>query len=230
MHKPLSHPQIALLCAMVMAFVCLHTRANAQETTTFNVYARISDTTCLLKISDTNGGYQFGGTRSITLPNVSSFVSGTSVGSPLGSYVTIEFRPVNPTSTDSNCYQPPINGISNNWDLALVLDASQITTLSNGHTYLTNAISVAAGGTDAVLMLKGNIKNSNQPQQLALKTGGVNSYGTLVSGSNSVGSSGTTNVGISQYLQLQVQLTQAGNSEPKAGSFKQTIPLMLVYQ
>ena len=223
MHKPLSHPQIALLCAMVMAFVCLHTRANAQETTTFNVYARISDTTCYLKMSDTSGS-QYGGTRTVTLPTVNS--SSGSQGSPLGSSVTILLRIVKP-NTDENCYLPPSgqNQPSNNWDIALLLDSSQIIRINN-QTYLKNALS---NGSDAVVLLQGSTVGTSA-QNLNLKVGDSTGYGTLVSGSNSVGSDSSTNVGITQTLQLVVQLTQAGTNAPTAGQWQQTIPLMVVYQ
>jgi len=223
MHKPLSHPQIALLCAMVMAFVCLHTRANAQETTTFNVYARISETTCYLKMSDTSG-FQYGGTRTVTLPTVNS--SSGSQGSPLGSSVTIQLSIVNPANTNAPCYSPPATGQrSNNWDIALALESSQIISINN-QTYLKNALS---NGSDAVVLLKGSTVGTSA-QNLNLKVGDSTGYGTLVSGSNSVGSDSSTNVGITQTLQLVVQLTQAGTNAPTAGQWQQTIPLMVVYQ
>ena len=223
MHKPSPLQKLALLSAIWMALVCLHTRANAQETTTFNIYARISNTTCLLKMSDTNGS-QTGGTKTVTLPTVNS--SSGSQGSPLGSPVTIQLSLVLPANTNAPCYSPPATGQrSNNWDIALLLDQSQIISI-NDKTYLKNALS---NGSDAVVLLKGSTVGTSA-QNLNLKIGDSTGYGTLVSGSNSVGSDSSTNVGITQTLQLVVQLTQAGTNAPKAGLWKQTIPLMVVYQ
>jgi hypothetical protein len=216
MHKTLSPTKIALICAMVMAFVCLHTRANAQETTTFQVSAVISANTCVLKMADAKGA-SYGGTRSVTLPTTNP-TSGSAAGAPLGTPVTVELSLVSSSDTATSCYTA-LDTITK-WDIYLTLSADQISTL-NSKTYLRNAI---AGGSDAVVKLKGCISYPNNDcssfTELTLQSGTQ----TLVSGNS------TPTAQSKAVIKLQAQLTQAGSTSPTAGSWAQTIPLTIAYQ
>jgi hypothetical protein len=96
------------------------------------------------------------------------------------------------------------------------LDANQITTIGS-KTYLTNAITVAEGGTDAVVMLKGG-KLDRPLQELTLRAG----RSTLINASGETAQ-------VLAALQLQLQLTQAGTAAAKAGFWRQTIPITITY-
>jgi hypothetical protein len=211
MHKPSPFQTIALLSVIWVAFVCMHTRANAQETSTFDVTASVISSTCVLKMYNADG-ISYGGTRSVNLPTANA-PSGTGAGSPLGTAATVNFFLV-PPSLSGACWDASED--TTPWNIVMSLDANQITTIGT-KTYLTNAITVAQGGTDAVVMLKGG-KLDRSLQELTLQAG----RSTLINASGETAQ-------VLAALQLQLQLTQAGTAAAKAGFWRQTIPLTITY-
>ena len=202
-------------------FICLASAqvngiAQAADSGTLNISGQITSTTCNIVISDVGST----GTNSFKTINLGTFAATTgaalsTISNAVGAVFTV-------SSTAASTTPCTFGTGTSKWDIALSLIGSQVSSI-NGLTFVKNSV---AGGTDAVVQLKGGIGNtlasvSNTPLSL-IADQGIN--GTLISGALTP----TATAGSS--IVLSAQLLRSAAAAPSSGLFSATIPLLAVYK
>ena len=208
MIKNLSIQKTAFAASMALALIS----AQAQTADgTVVISGQINANTCKLNIAD-NGGVASPstGTRSIELGTVAPPTGTAAANVPFGTQQAINFTLKNAAGT-TDC----LTG-SAVWNIVLDLQPDQVGT-AGGNSFLKNSQAAATAATNVgvALFQSGGVRLTT----LATAAG---YNGTKVS---------TANAGASGGLSLVAQfVTTSAASNPTAGLFTATVPLLVVYQ
>ena len=232
MHFPLFNTlRHTRLCMAALALgLGIHLPSQAQDGTLVAA-GQITTTTCVLAFLDfgtvenptfNSKNLAFGSLRRSNLSTTKGALVSSTVGTALGN---------KPATGSGSC-----SGPTTTFDVSILLRPEQIVTITGTNlgtdTFLTNSLSTADGGTDAVVLLKGgtstispesNTVGAAAPNALTLKPN-TGLTGNYISGSNTTPGIANTWKNLSATL-----VNSATNNQPSPGRFVQTIQLLAVY-
>ena len=212
--------KVALAASTFLALISAQVSSNAQaaDTATLNISGQITATTCNIVISDP-GGVGTVGTKILNLGNQAAPVAGAA-GATFGNAVAAIFSVSSTAGSTTPC---TFQGGNTKWDLALGVFSTQITNVGAA-TFLKNTVASTAGGTDAIVQLKGGVGTTLAAATntlVLIPDAGVG--GALMSGLTTPTATATSSIAIS------AQFARSGTTVPTGGAFSQTIPLIARY-
>jgi hypothetical protein len=219
-----------LLIASMAASLGMHLAAQAQTAdATVIVSGQITASTCVVNVNDIGGTSSGITSKNIALPQFSSSTAGTStVATTFGAATAVMFTVGTNGTPGTTCV---LNNSNSFWDLAIGLTSSQIQTITGGslgtNTFLRN--SVATGGTDAVVLLKGG-KATTASATVNTASTALNLKGDAGVGGTLASGSAIPSALTSEAVVLSATWVRSAASAPSSGLFTQSIPLYVVYR
>jgi len=207
--------RIAITTSALVALCATQLIAHAE---TVSITGDIKGETCALRVRDADDQTIVGpnftfplGTFDLTVPSATA-----AAGTVFGTQRIFRFNVVNPGTTFFCNFS---NGASG-WDISIAPAKSGYITTINGATFLSNMVSLADGGTNAVVKLTGGPTNPPLNEITLTETG---SY--VSSPSNSFLSSRN------ESIFLGVQFAQpVANQKPNSGVYSSTLTISVVYR
>ena len=206
--------RIAITTSALVALCATQLIAHAE---TVSITGDIKGETCALRVRDADDQTIVGpnftfplGTFDLTVPSATA-----AAGTVFGTQRIFRFNVVNPGTTFFCNFS---NGASG-WDISIAPAKSGYITTINGATFLSNMVSLADGGTNAVVKLSGSGVG-------AIKALTLTEAGSYVSSpSNSFLSSRN------ESIFLGVQFAQpVANQKPSSGVYSSTLTLAVTYR
>ena len=139
--------RIAIATSALMAFGTTQLSANAETVT---ITGAIQGSTCSLS-QTASGGETKSFTMGLGTVPLSTATSSPTAGTTFGTQTNLSFSLVAPGGGSACSFT---NGTSG-WDMSIAPAKSGFITTINGSTFLSNMVSLAEGGTDAVVRLLG---------------------------------------------------------------------------
>jgi len=237
MKKRFNTPPRALAAATLLGLGFIHLHANAGESDVAKIFLEgtLTGPTCtLMAVPSTGGGVTGAANQKIDLGtgNLGLATNTTGIGSALAAgtanpwpektiIFTLTSDGKTPTQTNANLCSFDSAGAAT-WDIQLAAVDPTLILTDGGRTYLKNAKSGTAGGTDAVVALKGGVGKT------AFNALNLNSTGTYLS-------TGTANGAFSALpageIALSAQLVNGkATGKPTAGQFSTPIIVAVQYK
>ena len=207
--------RIAITTSALVALCATQLLAHAE---TVSITGDIKGETCALQARDEKDNSLIArptftlplGTFDLTVPSATA-----AAGSVFGTQTIFRFSLVNP-ETNTNCTFR--NGASG-WDISIAPAKSGYITTINGATFLSNMVSLADGGTNAVVKLSGN--DGSNFNQISLTEAG-----SYVS-SPSAPFKTPFDSSISLFAQFAFPVA---NQKPTSGVYSSTLTLAVTYR
>ena len=226
---------LAAATLLGLGFIHLHANAQAKDTAEIFLEGKLTGPTCTLMAAPASGGAATGAANQkidLGTGNLIAADNNTGIGSNLSLTATNwpEKTILFSLSSDGN----PVTGASptnacnfestgaSSWDIQLAPVNPTLILTESGKTYLKNARAGTAGGTDAVVVLKGGV-GTNTNNFLTL-----NSTGTYLSSGTADGLFQGTKAGT---IALSARLVNGkGAGRPTAGVYSTPIIVAVQYK
>ena len=219
------HRSLAAATLLGLGFIHLH--ANAQnDVAAISLEGKLTGPTCTLLAAPAGGTATAAANQKIDLGtgNLGLATTNTGIGTALGGTTWAEkiivFTLSNGQTTGSNACD--FSSGATSWDIQLAAVDPTLILTDGVKTYLKNAKSGTAGGTDAVVALKGGV---GETPTNALN---LNSTGTYLSTGTADGAFSAT---VSGKMSLSAQLVNGkATGKPTAGQFSTPITVAVQYK
>ena len=209
--------RIAITTSALVALCATQLVAHAE---TVSITGDIQGETCALRVRDGKDNLPIAGpnftlplgTFDLTVPSDTA-----AAGTVFGTETILRFSLVSPGTTSTSCNFS--NGASR-WDISIAPAKSGYITTINGATFLSNMVSLADGGTNAVVKLTGGLTN---PPLNAITFTEAGSYVS----SPSAPFKSTFDMSISLFAQFAFPVA---NQKPTSGVYSSTLTFAVTYR